>query len=130
MADKHLNKCKLCCRKQEQERRLNTPNYRQEYEQKRWQENEERRRLVKDYRQRLRKNSPEKDRAWATVGRALKSGKLKREPCLYCGSITVEAHHEDYNKPLNVIWVCHACHLREFHLTRIAESIDAPVLIG
>jgi hypothetical protein len=89
MADKHLNKCKLCCHKQEQERRLNTPNYRQEYEQKRWQENEERRRLVKDYRQRL------------------------------------EAHHEDYNKPLDVIWVCHACHLREFHLTRIAESTDA-----
>ena len=36
--------------------------------------------------------------------------KHTRYPCLLCGSISVIKHHEDYNKPLSVIWLCKVCH--------------------
>ena len=46
------------------------------------------------------------------VRRALVSGKLQRpDHCTYCNkSCTPEAHHEDYTKPLDVIWICTECH--------------------
>ena len=42
-------------------------------------------------------------------------GKLTREPCRFCGTEKVQAHHEDYDKPREVIWVCRKCHLIHFH---------------
>lgn len=48
------------------------------------------------------------------VAAALKSGKLVRpEECQRClEPRPVEAHHDDYNKPLDVLWLCHRCHMR------------------
>jgi len=51
-----------------------------------------------------------KDAARQTLNGALKSGKMFREPCEVCGSINTEGHHEDYSKPLNVIWLCRVHH--------------------
>lgn len=36
-------------------------------------------------------------------------GTLKRQPCEVCGR-KGEAHHEDYKKPLEIIWLCHKHH--------------------
>lgn len=41
----------------------------------------------------------------------LKRGYLSKKPCFICGSLNVEAHHEDYDKPLDVIWYCRQHHL-------------------
>jgi hypothetical protein len=43
---------------------------------------------------------------------ALKSGVLVRpDLCRLCGKKgKIVGHHYDYNKPLDVTWVCHACH--------------------
>ena len=30
--------------------------------------------------------------------------------CAKCGEIATERHHEDYNKPLEVIFLCKSCH--------------------
>ena len=40
------------------------------------------------------------------VQNALKSGKLVRRPCEVCGDVRVQAHHDDYTKPLDVRWLC------------------------
>lgn len=45
---------------------------------------------------------------------AIKRGKLIKQPCQICGEIEVEAHHQDYNKPLEVVWLCREHHL-ELH---------------
>lgn len=47
------------------------------------------------------------------VGRAIRTGKLKKKPCERCGELKVQAHHRDYYKPLEVIWLCRPCHQRE-----------------
>jgi hypothetical protein len=44
------------------------------------------------------------------VMRAVKNGKLLKTPC-FCGEIKVEGHHKDYNKPLEVIWLCRKHHI-------------------
>jgi len=41
---------------------------------------------------------------------------LTRQACEVCGDTKSEGHHEDYSKPLEVIWLC-----REHHLLRHAE---------
>ena len=43
--------------------------------------------------------------AQKAVYRAVKNGTLIRKPCIICGDIA-EAHHWDYNKPLDVDWLC------------------------
>ena len=50
------------------------------------------------------------------VARAIKAGQLIRptmcEQCLTVGP--VEAHHEDYSKPLEVAWLCRSCHQHQY----------------
>ncbi len=40
----------------------------------------------------------------------VKNGLLTRGLCEACGEPATEGHHWDYNRPLNVIWLCHKCH--------------------
>ena len=44
----------------------------------------------------------------------LRRGKLIKQPCSVCGDIKSEMHHNDYNKPLSVVWFCRKHH-KEFH---------------
>lgn len=44
----------------------------------------------------------------------VKRGKVVKGPCEVCGEAEVEAHHDDYLKPLDVRWRCNAHHL-ELH---------------
>ena len=56
---------------------------------------------------------PEQGRAHAAVHSALRKGTLIRpDVCPECGDVTrLDAHHEDYSKPLDVTWLCRSCHL-------------------
>lgn len=67
------------------------------------------------------KNS-EAARAHALVAAAIKSGQLVPEPCKVCGDEKTVAHHEDYVKPLEVVWLC-----RKHHRARHKE-IGAPLM--
>lgn len=50
--------------------------------------------------------------AHAAVKRAVDSGRLIRpNVCFQCNKETfVEAHHDDYSRPLDVRWLCRSCH--------------------
>ena len=41
---------------------------------------------------------------------ALRTGKIKKEPCHVCGEKKVDGHHTDYSKPLMVEWLCKKHH--------------------
>lgn len=51
----------------------------------------------------------EKLQAHAAVRQALRTGELHRGKC-WCGSLRVEAHHDDYTAPLAVVWLCRRHH--------------------
>jgi hypothetical protein len=61
-----------------------------------------------------KRNHPEKVAAGYVYREALKTGKLKRQPCEVCGETKVDGHHEDYSKPLEVRWLCRKHH-NEIH---------------
>ena len=53
---------------------------------------------------------PHRVKARQMVHDAVRSGVLTREPCEQCGAYPTEGHHDDYNKPLQVRWLCKCCH--------------------
>lgn len=60
--------------------------------------------------------------ARATVGVYLRRGKLQRGPCEQAGEQCrggIEAHHDDYRKPLKVRWLC------RFHRLQLRRQIAA-----
>lgn len=57
---------------------------------------------------------PVKRAAQIKASNAIRDGRLKREPCEVCGSAKAQAHHDDYNKPLDVRWLC-TTHHAEWH---------------
>lgn len=48
--------------------------------------------------------------AQSRVNHAKERGELVPQPCEICGSLKTDAHHDDYNKPLDVRWLCRKCH--------------------
>lgn len=70
-----------------------------------------------------RARDPSKIRARKAVQHAVDAGRLTRCPCEVCGSTArVHAHHDDYSKPLDVMWLC-VTHHRERH--RYLDGIQA-----
>jgi len=49
---------------------------------------------------------PQKYQARQEVLKALRKGIITKKSCEICGAIKVEAHHDDYGKPLKVRWLC------------------------
>lgn len=53
---------------------------------------------------------PDRHKAHQIIATAKKRGKIIPKPCEICGALKVEAHHEDYSKPLEVRWLCRKHH--------------------
>lgn len=66
-----------------------------------------------NYLQRTKSDHEIKRAARRAVRRAVASGRLVKGLCKGCGVDSVQAHHSDYSKPLDVQWLCPQCHGRE-----------------
>lgn len=65
---------------------------------------------TKSYRERF----PKKYKAHGKVAYEVKIGNLSPKPCEICGDAKAVAHHDDYDKPLDVRWLCQAHH-KQWH---------------
>lgn len=109
MADGRLGKCKSCTKSDIAE------NYRKRHGQylayeKSPQRADSRKRRALENLRRHRAKYVDKFRARSAVSNALRSGRLVKFPCEVCGEHKVEAHHDDYARPLEVRWLCHLHH--------------------
>lgn len=69
---------------------------------------------------------PERVAARKAALAAIAAGKLVRQPCEVCGTTEdVQAHHEDYSKPLEVKWLCRPDHRALHEAERQAGREDA-----
>lgn len=74
---------------------------------------EKKRKAAIDRLERLKRN-PEflfKKSSRKKLARAVEKGLITKWPCEVCGDEKAEAHHEDYNKPLDVKWLCKKHHM-------------------
>ena len=65
---------------------------------------------------------PERAQANQAVKVAIQSGRLIKLPCAVCDDNKSVAHHDDWNKPLDVIWLCelhHKARHKEILLTQL-----------
>lgn len=115
MADGHLNKCKECAKQDSKKEYRNNVEERKEYEHQR-NSTQERKNAAAEKQRLHRAKNPEKYKARTAVSNAIRDGRLKRQPCIYCGSTEkIQGHHKDYSKPLEVTWVCFQCHRQKEH---------------
>jgi hypothetical protein len=52
-----------------------------------------------------------KDAARSHANLAKRRGQIVPESCVDCGAADAEMHHEDYDRHLDVTWLCRPCHL-------------------
>ena len=74
-----------------------------------------------DHKYKWKKDNSIKRKAHEITWSAIVSGKIIKKPCEVCGNMEAEAHHEDYLKPLEIMWLCkkhHVAHHRELNKTR------------
>lgn len=122
MADKHLNKCKECVKLRLRLYRRHHPDLvaeidRATYRRKKQSPDFQERKA--QYQQKYR--TTEINRAHIFAQRYLKATKL--DQCEFCHlRLAVHAHHPDYNKPFEVIWLCARCHQRLHHVTGEAHA--------
>lgn len=67
---------------------------------------------LKEYKR--KKNATVWGGASAKLRYAVRKGAIARQPCEVCGCENSQAHHYDYNKPLDVLWLCQKHH-SEWH---------------
>lgn len=72
-----------------------------------------------------RSRDREKIKARSAVSNALRDGRLnKPKLCSQCRTTgPLEAHHRDYCKPLEIVWVCPVCH-RAIHMEAYEAGLD------
>jgi len=137
MGDGYLGKCKTCTKRDvaEREGRLrNNPL---------WLARERRRSRIKSAKaraegikmqsspatkQKWAMNNPHKRKAQYIAANARRSGKLiKPKQCSTCEKEhhDLEMHHPDYNKPLDVVWLCTECHGKT---RRLSQDEDCDII--
>lgn len=108
MGDGHLGKCKECTKKDVLEHRLNNLERIRAYDKMRA-ANPHRIALQVKNTAVYRAQFPKRAKANAMVNKATREGLLKKQPCWVCGEKAL-AHHPDYDRPLDVVWLCQIHH--------------------
>lgn len=72
---------------------------------------------------------PEKRKARVAVGHALRDGRIFKMAC-WCGDTKSEAHHEDYSKPLDVIWLCNKHHKEADKKRAERDRLAAQIIVS
>ena len=141
MKDGHLNKCKDCAKADAHKHRddnlekvkkydRNRPNAIERNERFKLAEKERRKDPeFKVARNAIKKNWADKNlikRAAHIISRnAVRDGKLIKQPCEVCGELKVDGHHDDYEKPLEVRWLCRKHHAEHHKKERELKRQEA-----
>ena len=109
MADGHLNKCKGCTKNDSTTNRNKNLEKVRAYDRARG-KIPERIKAGVEINRAWRAEDSRRALAHSQVARAIRNGALVRQSCVRCGEEKSLAHHEDYDKPLEVMWLCQPCH--------------------
>ena len=135
MADGHLNKCKECAKKDSDDnfkRKLLDPNW--QIKERERQRNKQAKRVKAGLSKIYKRETPPvhiRKEKYGEYMNAIRDGKLTPTPCEVCGKEKTQGHHEDYSKPLDVVWLCTRHHAdRHIHLRNAKTLGQAPMPIN
>lgn len=117
MGDGLLGKCKRCTRLDVRSNRASRPEYYKGYDRDRYRNNLARKAATIARFRRAHAAHPERKKASTAVARAIRAGRLVPQPCWVCGEMA-QAHHPDYSRPLDVVWLCILHHRQAHGITR------------
>lgn len=109
MAGGFDSKCKECAKKAVAIRRLSKIEDVRAYDRER-SKHPARIAASAEHSKRWRAEDRRRARAHSAVARAIRSGEIEKSPCCVCGSEKSMAHHESYDRPLDVVWYCQPHH--------------------
>ena len=125
MKDGYLGKCKQCQKDCTAAARARDPEYYKAYDRERaslphrvklrariareWRKDPEKKARQLEFNRKWREKNVDKYAAHIAISNAVRDGRIKKKPCK-CGSLDVEAHHDDYTEPLKVKWLCSKHH--------------------
>lgn len=118
MADGYLGKCKSCTKADVTKHRTGNIEEFREYDRQRANQPhrvELRRRVCAEW----RKEHPRRRSAQTALNNAVRDGRVVPQPCLVCGE-KAEAHHPNYDAPLDVVWLCPPHHKQAHALVKKA----------
>lgn len=118
MGDGLLGKCKECTKQDATATRLARIEHYRSYDRMRASQ-PHRMALAKRIQERWRKQHPYRRHAHSALAAAVRAGKIIPQPCLICGE-KAEAHHPDYSRPLDVVWLCSPHHKQAHAIARAA----------
>ena len=108
-ADGYMEKCKACHRALMQLNRQKNLERLREYDRNRAHDPVRKKRQARISRE-WRAADPRRMRCHNAVRRAIIAGKLTKLGCERCDNKKAYAHHDSYDEPLNVMWLCQPCH--------------------
>jgi ribosomal protein S27AE len=109
MPDGHVNKCKECNKNDVTTHRNKNLEKVREYDRARGKESK-RIKATTEITRAWRAEDSRRNVAHNQVAKAVRNGTLVRQPCVRCAETKSLAHHEDYDHPLVVMWLCQPCH--------------------
>jgi hypothetical protein len=127
MADGHVNKCKECNKDDVTKHRLKNIDRIREYDRKRG-KNLNRISLSTEITKAWRAEDKRRAKCHYEVTKAIKNGELFKKPCVKCNDAKSLAHHEDYDKPLDVVWLCQSCHKKRHIEIKLILKGEIPCL--
>ena len=115
MGDGHLNKCKDCTKADVRANRSSRIEYYKAYDRQRAKQPnrvQARAEYARTHATAKPESDPIKRAARNKLSNAVRDGKIIKAPeCEICSfPCNTHGHHDDYSKPLDVIWCCTACH--------------------
>ncbi len=120
MADGHVNKCKDCAKKDVHENYIKNIDHYKEYARtdsrvsarKAYSKTDQGKQKHSEANDRWKEAHPDRRNASHQVNNAVRDGKLEPWPVCAVPSCCSkpEAHHPDYSKPLDVVWLCRKHH--------------------
>ncbi len=118
MKDGHFNKCISCAKNDSIKNREINSDYYKEYDSFRGKTRKKKSiDIGREFRKKWEFLNQDAVRCHKEVAKAIKSGLLDKPiVCPKCNIVLdkskIHAHHEDYLKPLDVVWMCYKCHAK------------------
>ena len=116
--DGYLGQCKTCKKRASRRRRRENIENIREYDRIRSQD-VDRRTHLRNNAKHWQTQHPERRKAHNTLNNAIRDGRVtKPDICERCQEYSeiIHGHHKDYNLPLDVEWLCPACHASEISI--------------